>query len=140
MAGTIENPDTNRNAYPLVRNNLSSNIYWPGVGLKHGLIWFCVYNVPFVKLKRYLKINLKQEVGNGKNEDRNKKPSGKVTADPIRKTTKESMVAAKHQRRETCLKCLRESAIRLSNDNNITQMDTLLKDQVINISYLIIFS
>ena len=52
----------------------------------------------------------------------------------IRQQTKLSLIATKYQRRETCLKKLKESALALTNGENVTQMDTLLRDQVMIIS------
>ena len=48
----------------------------------------------------------------------------------VRKMTTESRIADKHQRREICLKNLRECAISVTKGNSITQIDTLLRDQV----------
>ena len=48
----------------------------------------------------------------------------------VRKMTTESRIADKHQRREICLKNLRECARSVTKGNSITQIDTLLRDQV----------
>ena len=50
--------------------------------------------------------------------------------------TTESRIADKHQRREICLKNLRECAIYITKGNSINQIDTLLRDQVRYISIL----
>ena len=77
---------------------------------------------------------MKQNTGGGENGGGGRKSSKTVTIAHMPKKSYESMFAAKHQRRETCLKNLRECAIRLTNGDNIAQMDTLLRDQVININ------
>ena len=44
--------------------------------------------------------------------------------------TNESRFAALHQRRDISLKNLRESALRITKGDNVSQIDTLLRDQV----------
>ena len=48
----------------------------------------------------------------------------------VRKMTTESRIADKHQRREICLKNLRECAVTISKGSSINQIDSLLRDQV----------
>ena len=59
-----------------------------------------------------------ENINNGNNKER------------TRKITIESFRATSHQRRENSLKGLRECAVRLTTNDSITQMDTLLRDQV----------
>lgn len=59
-----------------------------------------------------------ENINNGSNKER------------TRKITIESFRATSHQRRENSLKSLRECAVRLTTNDSITQMDTLLRDQV----------
>ena len=56
--------------------------------------------------------------------------SNRINKELTRKITIESFRATSHQRRENSLKSLRECAIRLTTSDSITQMDTLLRDQV----------
>ena len=56
--------------------------------------------------------------------------SNGINKERTRKVTIESFRATSHQRREHSLKSLRECAIRLTTSDSITQMDTLLRDQV----------
>ena len=60
----------------------------------------------------------------------------KSTKNMVRKMTTESRIADKHQRREICLKNLRECAINITKGNSINQIDTILRDQVRCVSIL----
>ena len=53
-----------------------------------------------------------------------------INKERTRKITIEALRATSHQRRENSLKRLRECAVRLTTRDSITQMDTLLRDQV----------
>lgn len=56
--------------------------------------------------------------------------SNGINKERTRKVTIESFRATSHQRRENSLKSLRECAVRLTTSDSVTQMDTLLRDQV----------